>query len=466
MPPCSNKLLQWGRSIAPAFVLLGTMLLSGSPEAIAALPSAKQRALYEQADEASRVKLLIHLSKTGAHEQADWLLRQYPLQGAHAANRTLFIEGLILKSGGDYTGATGKFRSALAADPKLTLVRAELAQTLVVLEQDDSALYHLKQLSAEAPNEKAADDLRTFMEKVDERSPFRKSFWIAAAPSSNVNGGSTQIDPTKPNLKPPKPEKAIGVSGGANVGYSKRLGNDFSLAVGAGASGTIYADHAYSSFSLNQSLEIRRLLKTGYIGLGLVTNQSMNVEVRDLNSLSYGPRLSLVHAFNNKNSISANATYEWRNANENYISGSDGNALMLNGNFTHAFSQGFSVTATLGYVDVDVELDTKSFEMVSGEMSVHKEMPFGLTADVSARLAHTQFNGALIVRPDPTLPTIVALPEREDWTATASIELTKRDLNILGFAPALSYTYSNTSSSVFLYNTDNHSVDLRFTKDF
>ncbi len=462
---CSNNPRKRGHFGASTFVLFGTLFLVGFSRAIAAPPSAEQLALYEQGDEGSRVKLLIHLAKNGGPGQADWLLRKYPLQGAHAANRQLFIEGLILKAGGDYTGATKKFRSALAADPKLTLVRVELAQTLVTLEQDDSALYHLQQLSAEAPTENAANDLRSFMQKIDERSPFRKSFWIAAAPSSNVNNGSTEIDPAKPYLRPEKPKKAIGVSSGANIGYSKRLGNDFSLAVGAGANGTFYTMRTLSSFALNQSLEIRRLLQTGYLGIGLVTGQSMNVELVDLNSFSYGPRLSLVHAISNKTSISADATYEWRNANEDYISGSDGNALLLNGSLTHAFAQGFSVTGTFGYTDMDVELDTKSFESLSGGVSVHKELPYGVTADVLARLAHTQFDGAQSFRPAAELP-IVTLDVREDWTTTASIKLTKRDLNILGFAPAINYTYSNTSSSVFLFNTDNHAIDLRFTKDF
>jgi thioredoxin-like negative regulator of GroEL len=169
-----------------ACLLAGPALSAGTAEL-----TAEQVEDYERVDDSQRVKLLIHLAISGRQDLAETLLSRYPLQGKHAANRTLFIQGLILKADGDLTGAAKKFRSSLADDPKLTLVRAELAKTLVELEQDDSATHHLRLLAADAPTEQDAAGIRAFVDKVDARRPYRFNAYIAAAPSSNVNNGSS-----------------------------------------------------------------------------------------------------------------------------------------------------------------------------------------------------------------------------------------------------------------------------------
>ena len=120
-------------------------------------PSPQQISEYEASTESTRVKLLIQLAKSGQHDLAEALLKRYPLTGKFGKNRQLFVEGLILKARGNLTGAAKNYRAALADDPSLTLVRAELAQTLFALEEDDSAKHHLNLLMAEAPNEYEAD---------------------------------------------------------------------------------------------------------------------------------------------------------------------------------------------------------------------------------------------------------------------------------------------------------------------
>ena len=102
-------------------------------------PTPKQISEYEASTDSTRVKLLIHLAKSGQQDLAEVLMKRYPLTGKFAANRQLFIEGLILQARGNLTGAAKNYRKALADDPSLTLVRAELAQTLFELQEDDSA---------------------------------------------------------------------------------------------------------------------------------------------------------------------------------------------------------------------------------------------------------------------------------------------------------------------------------------
>ena len=102
--------------------------------------------------ENQRLRIMIKMIKSGNHDQAEQLLIAHPLTGQHSANRTLFLEGLIAKVRKDYDLAAQRFRAALASDPKLTMVRAELAHTLFITEQDDGAKHHLQLLSGRSPN--------------------------------------------------------------------------------------------------------------------------------------------------------------------------------------------------------------------------------------------------------------------------------------------------------------------------
>ena len=171
----------------------------------------------------------------------------------------------MLKSQGNLTGAAEKFRAALAQDPSLTLVRSELAQTLVELQEDDSAKHHLQLLAADAPNEQTASGIRSFIDQVDARKPYKFSGFVSLAPSTNLNSGSKRDTIYAPGVgqtfdinSSSKATSGFGVAGGVNGGYTKRLGNDFSFVAGAGANVRLYDDKDFNSYSLSQTAEIRR----------------------------------------------------------------------------------------------------------------------------------------------------------------------------------------------------------------
>ena len=116
--------------------------------------------------------LLIELTHNGHADMAEALLKRFPLEGPLAENRKLFIDGLILESRGELKASAGKFRAALANDPKLTLVRSELAQVLARMDETDSAKHHLELLAADAPTPEQAAGIRSFIQQLDARPSF------------------------------------------------------------------------------------------------------------------------------------------------------------------------------------------------------------------------------------------------------------------------------------------------------
>lgn len=427
-----------------------------------AIPSAQQISEYESVDETTRIKLLMHLARSGQQDLAAELLRRYPLSGKHAPNRTLFIQGLILKADGDLTGASAKFRAALADDPKLTLVRAELAQTLVALEQDDSAKHHLELLAADAPSEQDAAGIRAFIDQVDERRPYKFNAYVAVAPSSNVNNGSGHSTVYSPlfgsNLsinEDGRQKSGVGFATGANVAFNKRLGNDFSFVAAASGEARLYNDHDFNSFSLSQSAELRYLLDRGYLGLGAVASQYLDQnDLLDPGYVSYGPRVSARFNLTARDTLTASSTYEWRDYSAS--SSSDGTAWMTDAAWTHAFNSATTVTLSGGYDDVNLELAQLSYDSWSAGLGLYRELPMGITANLNGQVKFSEFDDV----------NLLAGVVRDDIRYVAGIGLTKRDLNLFGFAPEIAYTYVRNDSNITMFDYDSHAVDVRLTREF
>lgn len=440
---------------------MGAVQFAQAAKPAPAAPSPQQEQAYANATDVERVKLLIMLAKTGNADLAETMLHRYPLEGKYAANRTLYIEGLILSARRDYTGAVEKYRTALADDPKLTLVRSELAQTLVVLGEDDSAKHHLELLEADAPSEQDAAGIRAFIDQVDAKRPYKINAYISAAPSTNVNNGSRHATVYVPAFgsdfkidDQSRKTSGIGVATGFNAGYSKRLGNDFSFVAAANGEARVYTDKDFNAYSLSQSVELRYLMQRGYLGLGAVASESLKNDEIGLGYYSYGPRASFSVNVSPRDELFTSVVHEWRDYVDSATS--DGTALMVDAAWTHAFNSSFNVTLSGGYDRIKTQVDMNSYHTWSGGLSVYKELPKGITATLSGEVRASDFDAM----------NFMAGKTRKDTRLIGSIALTKRDLDLFGFAPSLEYTYTDNLSNISLFDYDSHAVDFRLTKDF
>jgi tetratricopeptide (TPR) repeat protein len=450
-------------SLRTVFCALSCLVLSSSLSLAAkpAEPTPQQILEYETSTETTRVKLLITLAKSSQHELAASLLKRYPLTGKFARNRQLFIEGLVLKARGNLTGAVKNYRAALADDPSLTLVRAELAQTLFALDDDESAKHHLNLLMAEAPNEYEAQGIRSFIDAIDARRPFTFNAYVSVAPSTNMNNGSSNKTIYAPlwgvNMDidgNSREQSGIGFSTGLSAGYSHRLGNDFSVVLGGGVNANVYTNSDFNSYGASQSAELRYLLTDGFFGTGVVASENMKNDEIDLSYYSYGPRVSLQKALSPQDRINLSSIYEWRTYPD--TSTSDGTALMIDGSWNHAFDSSQTASLSAGYDRIKTELDFTSYETYSGDVGLYKELPKGITVNLNGEVRFSEF--------DAMHP--IAGVTREDTRLTGTVALTKRDFNIWGYAPAIEYTYIHNDSNISLYEFDSHAVDFRLSKDF
>lgn len=451
-----------------AAVLVASGLALAAPNEPPPL-TASDFALYESGSEAMRVHALIAFAKNGQQEQTAELLKRYPLRGPHAANRTLFIEGLILEGRRDYFGAARKFRAALADNPKLTLVRSELAKVLIAIDENESAAHHLRLLEADAPNAADAAGIRSFIDKIGTKKPYSFSGYFSVAPTTNVNNGSNHdklvsnnIANINPGLDPTgtinnQKQSGLGLSGGLNAGYSKRLSDRLQLIVGAGVNANIYTDSQFDSASTSESAEVRYLLADGYFSVGGIASQSFappNNAGVFLTYNDYGPRASFSCQLTQRDLLNSSLTYVWRDYAGSVTA--DGTALHSDLAITHALDSTMNVTGFGGYDRAVTQDPSSSYHTYFGGLNVYKEFPMGMTVDANAQVRVSPFDG---------IDSITGFT-RYDTRYIGGLTLTKRDFNIWGFAPSINYSYTLNKSNNALFDYDSHSFNFNFTKDF
>ncbi|CAN5363816.1 N/A [soil metagenome] len=460
------------RVLSVFFLLAGCVVIPLATSVPTSAVTQVQDEQYGALPEVERVRTLINLTRSGHPDIAAELLAHHPLTGPFAANRTLFIDGLILKARGDKPGAAQKFRKALADDPTLTMVRAELSQTLYEMGDDDSAKHHLELLMGEAPTAKEARNIKDFIDAIDARRPFRISAYISLAPSTNINGGSSHDWVTIGGLDSKidqRKESGIGIAAGVNAAYTFQLSDDFSAIAAGGLHTRQYEASDNDLLSLSETIEFRRRLEDGYFGFGALASQSLSGDLAtpsnwsdfdgSMSTWAAGPRLTLFQtlapdlAFNGDITL-IRQEYDdqpyrngWRTTLEGKLSKAFSSAL------TGYASGGFETYMTSDRPDLD-------YNAIFGTLGLYKELPYGISATAELNLRREVYQANF----NDAVPEF-AKPRRDIETA-ATLSLWKRDWSFWGYSPAIEYTYVWHDSNVAFYDYDSHTVDVRLTKDF
>jgi outer membrane protein len=407
-------------------------------------------------DERVRLRILIGMIRSGGHEQAAQMLRDVPFRGPYAANRTLFLEGLIAEARGDLKDAVQRFRKALASDPNLTMVRIELANVLFRLNDDDGARHHLELLIGAAPTPELVRTFEGFLDAIDERRPWDFDFWVSVVPSTNFNNGTSKktvwIDGLPFQVDHNTLERSgIGLRGGTNGSYQFRLGEDLSLVTAAGVNYTDYEGDVFDDFLLSQTVELRH--KSGWteVWLGAIAQERWSGD-ESLWSLGpqltikqrFGPRtggyLRLRHSFN---------LYDRAGYRDGTTSGGEGRVSwsMSPATVLYALAGAERGTATLPHLD---------YWSAMGGLAAYHEFGYGLTLYSEGRLRRTLYDGDYPFMDEG----------RDDIRLDLRATLTKRDFEIFGLAPQLEYTYSKAWSNTPFDSFEAHGASVTLTKQF
>jgi tetratricopeptide (TPR) repeat protein len=412
--------------------------------------------------EAERVRALIDLARDGRNDLVTAHLAKYPLTGRFAANRTLFIKGLVLKAEGHLPAAVEKYEQALTHDPSLAMVRAELAHTFYLLGEKARARREFELLKTDVPANQA-DEVSAVIEAIDRGQPVsvNTGFEPSADVETHAIGGiAFEIQDA--------PEDGIGFASGIDAAYSEELDRRLATVIGRGSRALQYESLSSTAcktaisrhceeFSVSETAEIRYKTEAGYLGFSALSSlgkdgadeQDEWVQFgRDDSSWALGPRFTLFHAIAPDLALTGDVTFLRQ----------DGWKTSAEGGLGKVFSSDLAAYASGGFEQFSSdESDDLSYWSFFGGVGVYKELPWNLSTKGQIE-AKRRFYGSDGVS-DPGAP-------RRDLELGTSVSLWKRDFSILGYSPVVEYSFAWNGSNIGIFDYTSHVFDLRLTKEF
>jgi outer membrane protein len=398
------------------------------------------------------------------YETADRLLARS--QYAHKGDRMIqrFYVGMVRKGQGRHVESVGIFRELLNSHPEFARVRLELAQTLYAINEDASAGHHFELLlgGAGATNN-LTDAARGYINAIDSRRRWDFTTFATIAPSTNLNQGADSrvvnlnglpFQLSSKNVK----QSGVGFIGGASAGYRQPLTDRLDVVI----SGTVltkrYQENDFNETLATVSVGPRYRFDWGFVGLYAlgeahwVADEDQNTSLGGMFSL--GLNLSPADLF--FTDVSCSNRYfndDWQNTNLTY---QDGHICSVTARLDHHLSSQSFMRVLGGAGQERTGRDYLDNDFWSAGAGIYQEWGWGISLYLQGLYTRKDFDG---ISPGIT-------EGRRDNRIDASVNLTKRDLVLLGMAPMMQYTYTHNISNVPFYQFDAHSMNLTLTKKF
>jgi outer membrane protein len=374
-----------------------------------------------------------------------------------------FLRGALYKRQGKTAEAVAIFRAILADHPNATRARAELAETLFIQQNDDSARHHFDLLLGSG-NAQTDRITQSYINAIDARRRWDFTSYVTLAPSTNLNQGAansniSDFQGLRGQLNDRNVKKAgVGIAGGSQAGYRQPLTDTVDLMIAGGINGRRYKDSRFDTHSGSISIGPRVRTPWGFVGLYGLADKGWSAD--QAHNASFGGQFSTLTRFNAANVFYADLVCSQRRFNTSWdhtdLSYQDGRSCAVNNRLEHHLSSS-SFVSFIGRVGQDKtetrHLDNRS---ISGGVGYFTDLPFGLSVYSQLLVSHSEYAGKY-----PTFDHA-----RKDNKGELSFQLTKRDWQIMGLAPSLQYSYTRNFSNIDFLSFDAHGVNLTLTKKF
>lgn len=404
------------------------------------------------------------LLKGGQFDTVDRLLARSRF--THTGDRAIkrFYEGMAARGHGRNHEAVAIFREVLANHPEFARVRLELAHTLFVINEDDSARHNFELvLGGASASPGLQDTVRSYINAIDGRKRWDFTTFLTIAPSTNLNQGSNAqsiaLNGQAFTLADKHVKKSgVGVYTGFQAGYRHPLTDTLDLVMSAGAQAKRYRDGDFNDTLVNGLIGPKMRFERGFLGLYGIVDYRW---VADSDyAASFGGMGSGGFNMSATDLLFADALCSQRHFDTTWhgtdLTYQNGRVCTLAGRFDHHFDS-MTYGRILGTVArEDAGRDHLDNWSRSGGLGVYREIPWGITIYLQGLYTLSNFDG---IYPGFAMA-------RHDKRLDVSLNLTKRDFVIFGLAPQLQYTFTHNDSNVPIHKYDAHGVALTLTKRF
>lgn len=400
-------------------------------------------------------KLAVQLGDfAGATNILSQLLREDP-----SSTEALFLMGEIDSRQRKFADAIPYYRRILVDNPSVVRVRLDLARALFETEDDDAAEYnfHLALAEGNLPST-VIDNVERYLAIIRSRRHFVYSVNLGVAPDSNINRATASDRVTLFGLPfqlspQARQQSGIGVTGTIAGEYRADLQPDLRVRTGALVYGLKYPSNAeFDDAQARGHIGPQWLFSRGDVSvLGVVQRRWYGEQAY---STGAGGRLEGQYWLTRQLLYSAyveglSSTYDKQTFLDGYY--------LDQGNFLSYYITPTSfVRASAGVGYQKAQSDVFSNWYYKFGLAYQQEFAWGITVNVAPGVQWWNYQAT-----DPLFGV-----RRADQQYSATVALYKRDLTIFGFAPVISYSYTNNQSNESLFKYDRNQFQLGFTRQF
>ncbi len=363
-----------------------------------------------------------------------------------------FLLGYTSVEKGDLDDGIKLFRRILSKNPDQTRVRLELGRALMLKGKMLSADYHfrLAQQDSALPKE-VVDFVRTSRANIRSQRKFTMNTDFGLSPDSNItNGTSSQtvdvnLGPiTLPMSLDASARKKSGTGQFATMSASGRIGlkGETRMLIEADTGFTNYKGKAQDDGYLQ--LAAGPEFDTGADTTIAVQAVGMQRLYGGKNALQQvGVRSSIQHNLDlgQRIGFSIDARRSYSGFSPQYGGWQIGGYA----SYERVFARSLIGSATL-FARRDA-LSGKPYANteIGAQLAVGGDLPKGITAGISIGASRAWYDAPL---------ALFSAKPRNDWRLNGRVSLGLRSMRVLGFSPSISYSYSNTKSTLPIYQAD------------
>ena len=375
-----------------------------------------------------------------------------------------FLSGYAAIETGKVDQAISEFRAILNDHPEQTRVRLELARALQMKGRHGSAYNQLTiaQRATNLPPEvaKSIYELRSLLR--DKRA-FSSTFEIGIAPDTNINNGASASE-VNINFGPitlplaldenARKRSGIGQTASAATSFRTALSANTKLLIDFDAQAVNYQGKSVDDFALQLAAgpEIKLSEKNSISVQGLASQRWYGGKTA---SRSAGVRGAFQREF--ENGSRAALTLDARYSKSGFSSAYSGWAMGAFASYERGIGQSFVASASLFARRDDTSSAAYSGYEFGTNLGLGGELPLGINAGISGGVSRATYDAPI---------TLFSYDPRKDWRMNARAHMGLRRVRVLGFSPSLTYSFTQTNSTLPLYANSRHKLRFGLARYF
>ncbi|MGH1351412.1 MAG: surface lipoprotein assembly modifier [Methyloligellaceae bacterium] len=438
--------------------LIAILLTSGLSSLAARADKAKEVfSQWHKKTASEKVHTLEMLNKAGRYDVLEKLLTDPTYSRTINPAQRMFFLGLVYKSQKKYKDTVAIYRKVLTNNPGFNRIRLELAHTLFLMKEYTSAKHHFDLVIASSDNKDFRLRVQKFIDAIYKKRKWQVSAYASLVPSTNINNG-TSTETIYVNGIPftiddaSKEKSGIGLSAGVNAGYAFSLTDKLDWVVGGGVHIKQYKGEEFDDNILSVEMGPRYRFQSGYIGIYATAMRRWYAG--EEYGYNWGGRVHGSYRLGSKNVLFSDISCQNKKHDEQ--DWKDGHSCNVGTSLDH-YLNSKSFVRVLGGAGLDKnEVEHLDYNMGYAGLGLYRELPMGISLYAEGKYMHFDYDG---VSPGLT-------EGRLDQRYLATLHITKRDWNYMGYAPMLQYQYIYNDSNSDINTFDSHNVNLTLTKNF